>query len=227
MRLAMGYRLKDRETFTIIAGRAIFLDLACDRYFCLSADVSQILLAVLEGRSTDVAPEIESRAILATGLFVPIAGDELPRPCDAGAPPRLDLHDLRPLPRRSLDLAVALVVTAATRFELRYRSLFSVVDRLRRLKETSRPREPVGDVGRATGIASGFAWSQALLSSHRRCLPRSIALTSRLLRSGFEVELVLGVRLDPFGAHAWVRSGELVLNDDAEAVSRYSPILVV
>ncbi|HCY01912.1 MAG TPA: lasso peptide biosynthesis B2 protein, partial [Erythrobacter sp.] len=34
-------------------------------------------------------------------------------------------------------------------------------------------------------------------------------------------------RSDPFGAHCWVQHGEAVLNDTAEEVLRYTPILVV
>ncbi|AHE53694.1 hypothetical protein NX02_09870 [Sphingomonas sanxanigenens DSM 19645 = NX02] len=35
------------------------------------------------------------------------------------------------------------------------------------------------------------------------------------------------MRSDPFAAHAWVQKGDVVLNDTAEQVNLYTPILVL
>ena len=72
-----------------------------------------------------------------------------------------------------------------------------------------------------------FEHARLLRSAADRCLPRSIALSLRLARRGIHAHIVIGVRSDPFGAHCWVQHGEAVLNDTAEEVLRYTPILVV
>ncbi|NJL81868.1 MAG: lasso peptide biosynthesis B2 protein [Chloroflexaceae bacterium] len=56
------------------------------------------------------------------------------------------------------------------------------------------------------------------------CLQRSLVLHCLLRSRGIESELRLGVRRASaqFQAHAWVESGDAVLNDTPEAVSAYA-----
>jgi hypothetical protein len=60
-----------------------------------------------------------------------------------------------------------------------------------------------------------------------RCLPRALAFLRAGHRRGLRPMLVLGIRLDPFRAHAWVQSGCKVLVGDYEEARAYSPILVL
>ena len=39
--------------------------------------------------------------------------------------------------------------------------------------------------------------------------------------------LVIGVTASPFGAHAWVQIGDVVLNDSVDRVRRFVPILTI
>lgn len=65
------------------------------------------------------------------------------------------------------------------------------------------------------------------LTSHDRCLNDSLTLVHFLALQGLFPKWVIGVRVHPFGAHSWVQSGNVVLNDLAERVRHYQPILVV
>ena len=65
------------------------------------------------------------------------------------------------------------------------------------------------------------------LTSNDRCLHDSLAQIHFLATLGLFPRWVVGVRVHPFGAHSWVQSGSLVLNDLPERVRRYRPILVV
>lgn len=60
-----------------------------------------------------------------------------------------------------------------------------------------------------------------------RCLFDSLALVDFLARHGLRAHWVVGVRTNPFRAHAWVQCGPVVLNDSHEHVRRFAPILVV
>jgi hypothetical protein len=46
-----------------------------------------------------------------------------------------------------------------------------------------------------------------------RCLQRSAASVCLLRRYGVPAQMIIGVRQMPFGAHAWVEVGGLVVND--------------
>lgn len=48
-----------------------------------------------------------------------------------------------------------------------------------------------------------------------------------LSRRRTTASLVIGVKVSPFGAHAWVQDGEVVLNDFVDVARIYTPILVV
>ncbi|WP_375713750.1 lasso peptide biosynthesis B2 protein [Sphingobium sp. BS19] len=60
-----------------------------------------------------------------------------------------------------------------------------------------------------------------------RCLARSLAMFSLCRAHGIPVQFVIGVRSDPFAAHAWVQIDTAVLNDSTEQVNLYTPILVL
>lgn len=72
-----------------------------------------------------------------------------------------------------------------------------------------------------------FQLSARLITSFNQCLSSSIALTRFLARRNLYPHLVLGVRMAPFAAHAWVQADDLVLNDTVDMASRYTPILVI
>lgn len=59
------------------------------------------------------------------------------------------------------------------------------------------------------------------------CLFRALLLQAALRRRGHGASLVLGVQTWPFEAHAWVQSGDLVLDDGLDHVSGFTPILAV
>jgi hypothetical protein len=58
------------------------------------------------------------------------------------------------------------------------------------------------------------------------CLYRSYMLLRRLRADGFEALWMFGVRTWPFEAHCWLQVGDVVLDDTAERIGAYTPILV-
>jgi hypothetical protein len=59
-----------------------------------------------------------------------------------------------------------------------------------------------------------------------RCLLHSLILVRFLARYDVYPLLIMGVRLRPSGAHAWVQQGAMILDDTPEHVRAYTPILV-
>lgn len=66
-----------------------------------------------------------------------------------------------------------------------------------------------------------------VLRAADRCLVRALAVHSICRRHAIPAKLVLGVRMNPFGAHSWVQYNRAVLVGDVEQVRLYTPILVV
>lgn len=62
--------------------------------------------------------------------------------------------------------------------------------------------------------------------SSDNCLLDSLVLTTFLNHYSVPSILVLGVKTKPFAAHAWVQTDSIVLNDKAENVQMYAPIVV-
>jgi hypothetical protein len=58
------------------------------------------------------------------------------------------------------------------------------------------------------------------------CLFDSLCLIHFLIQFQHSPQWVVGVKVEPFGAHCWVQDGDTVLNDTVEAVRQYTPILV-
>jgi hypothetical protein len=64
-------------------------------------------------------------------------------------------------------------------------------------------------------------------SADKRCLFDSLVLAVFLTKQKVPCTFVIGVSTKPFLAHSWVQIGEMVLNDTAEHVETFSPILAV
>lgn len=69
--------------------------------------------------------------------------------------------------------------------------------------------------------------SPLLFSSSDECMANSLTLSEFLAAHDVFATWVFGVALEPFAAHCWLQSGNVVLNDSPENVRRYTPILAV
>ncbi len=69
---------------------------------------------------------------------------------------------------------------------------------------------------RAIVLIRKFDWRSRL-----DCLPRSLAVYWVLRRRGLPSELVMGVKKDPFGAHAWVEVDGDVISDYGDEHTEY------
>jgi hypothetical protein len=106
---------------------------------------------------------------------------------------------------------------------------------MRRLLVWLRRRQ--SEINRARGTAAIRSTAEKLTSfmklrilcytARRRCLFDSLVLSVFLTREVIPCTFVIGVSTKPFRAHSWVQIGELVLNDTAEHVQQFKPILAI
>jgi hypothetical protein len=97
-----------------------------------------------------------------------------------------------------------------------------------RVRQQELHKSPLANADTAKPLlASFFRLRMFFYTAHRRCLVDSLALSVYLTKSGIPCTFVIGVSLKPFAAHSWVQMNEMVLNDTAEHVQTFTPILAI
>lgn len=224
----MGIMLREDVAFCIANKRVALLDLRNERYFCLPDLADAAFQSLLNNADSDPDLGTAPLSCLAVrGLLIQTNRT----PSAAFAPTvyttavhTLDLSDIVPT---TSGICLALLSQAGTHVSLKRQSLQKIVGRVRgrRLSNPiSAPDTISSDI--RTDIAS-FHFTKRLLSNQDQCLRRSLALVDFLASRHYYPDLVIGVRLAPFSFHAWVQLGDIVLNDEADTVRPYTPILVV
>lgn len=198
----------------IVSDRLIFLDLVRDRYFSLEpVQDSMVRMLLTENTST-----CERRA---DAIPLPVLSSQDFASVEIAAPNGSAIDT--PLPKPSgPSVAAALLRNTQALIATKSLSLDRLVNRPRRAPR----RQRNGPSLTVPLILAAHTASHRLLSAHNRCLPFSMALTRHLRQHHHAVDLIFGVKVDPFAAHAWVQQDGRVLNDDLEHARSFHPILV-
>jgi len=215
------YGLRDELYFCVANGRLVFLDLVADRYFCVHYDTEDAFLRLTHGGRHTAGNEDALSPLLSNGLLLrgkgrPIRsvtiepGSRSFRPDRDDAISRLDFID-----------GIIAQVWAAQR--LKTLSLQRVLTQVRQRKA----KRPIKTQPPTAPTLNAFLLTRRVIKTRDRCLRWSVAMVDYLARRGSYPELILGVRMSPFFAHAWVQEGDDILNDDVDHVSQYTPILVI
>jgi hypothetical protein len=108
------------------------------------------------------------------------------------------------------------------------RPIEQIVGRVRARRERAGTLAKQFDIETARRLLPVFGAMRALfLSTRSLCLLESIVLLEFFARYRLYPQWVFGVQTRPFAAHCWLQHGHLVLNDTAERVSAYTPIMAV
>ncbi len=220
----------------------VLLDLKRNRYFGIGTQETRALstLALNWNEANGSATAVErltpdaatamADALLNAGLLSRDA------PSDSaafyGAP--LDLtgtltsagHELnRSAPLRVTHIAAFLAALVWTRRALRARALYSIACEIRDQKAAA---GGTFDETRALELVGIFRRLRPhTFAARDRCLFHSLALVRFMARHAVFPTWVIGVRAKPWGAHAWVQRGKLLLDANPEQVCEYTPILTV
>lgn len=119
------------------------------------------------------------------------------------------------------------VCAALSAMRLRWLPLSAVAAHIAALRGEG-PAEPMNHGDRLRESVAAFDRLRPLaFTSRDKCLYDSLALVTFLACERLHARWVIGVRTNPFRAHAWVQAGDTVLNDLHENVRAFRPILVV
>ena len=220
----------------------ILLDLERNRYFGIGANETRALSTLAlnwhdANGSAAAVEQLPSDAAIAMADALIEAG-LLSRepPADRtsfGAPP-LDLsgvlssagHELsRAASLRLAHIASFLGALAWTRRALRSRTLYAIASEIRDRKAAA---GAAFDGQQAIELVGLFRRLRPhTFAARDRCLFHSLALVRFMARHGVFPTWVIGVRAKPWGAHAWVQQGKLLLDANPEQVCEFTPILTV
>lgn len=217
----MPYALRPGLFWCEIASHILFLDLPADRYLCLSGTAAGAFLAAAQG---NVMEDVQARAaeqLIRLDIIRVSDRQEIPPACRVRAPVRAWLAesssagDLLAVTWRFFEAQIALSRTG----------LQATLSNLARRKSQSARQSPTcSTVGAVVAAVHRFGWFR---SSRDQCLPRALAIAHLLAARGVAANLLIGVSLHPFRAHAWVQVDDAVICDDVDTVRLYAPILVV
>lgn len=215
----MAYALSPHVHLAVLGEDVVLLDTAADAYLCVPDGAAHLRPA--PDRSA-LAPQDEAvvAALLEAGLIRrsadAAARATLPRPShdigEAGSDP-LTLGDVWRLSGALWDLV------------WRYRGhrlgeILAFVS----AAPCAPPEVATPDVVR---LARRFQRAVVWLPMPRKCLVRSFVLLRFLQRSGLNARWVFGVTTWPFRAHCWLQVADMALDDNAERIVEYEPILGV
>jgi len=218
-----AYRLKEGVHYCVADGAATFLDVDADRYFGLPAS-SQEAFAHLVAHGTVLDAQVAALAPLTANhlLVATETSDSFPRPIAI------------PAVRESALDSVAIRSSLLLFFRAWYRQAEAGRDLggkpLSRVlaKLSDKKARTAGGKGRPPDdVVAAFLTTSIVSQSHDQCLRRSIAMVQFLTDFAYSPLFVIGVRNNPFEAHAWVQDEDMALNDEVEKIGRFTPILAI
>lgn len=225
------YYLPPQISYRICEGVPVFVDTGTDRYVQLTRQQGEWFgeLAGSSGPQTLSTPARQlADRLVRRGLLIsqaasgrPVCEERTDTACrDLVAHPAF--NPMRTDFRYALAAGFAIASTARV---FATSSLAEVVSQVRRWKSRTRARP---DMDKQIRLAAKYcALTPYFIRSRDACRLHSAALVRFLSLYGERSDWIFGVRLNPFGAHCWVQSGETVLNDALDRVREHRAILAV
>lgn len=221
----MGYRLRDDLSFCKFDGTLIFLDIQNDRYFKLSGALEHAFLAYLENSpNTDISALVERRI-----LTIAPRNEMDVHPKAITEPAHSALEPLPPAPQLNASTVLDVIrIVCSTQVQLKTRKLGALLSALVAYRGRRAPDTlSIALYPHLRASAAIFRRARCYAPIETCCLLDSVSMVRFLARRGLYTNLVFGVASDPFSAHCWVQSGDLVLNDTIGNVYAHAPIRVV
>lgn len=206
---------------TVIDEDIVFLDVAADAYLCLVQ--AGALVALGEGGAVTPRDEASAQTLLEAGLV-----SSAPSPASRTIPPKPTV-DLRGATRPPgwREIAAGLLASGAAARDFRHLGFAQILARARRGRPPGDASLEAAHQDAVLDAAAVFAVLRPWSPIGGACLKRSYHLLSYLRRLGLDADWVIGVRTWPFMAHCWLQSGPVALDDDAERLVAYTPILAI
>lgn len=227
----MPYFMADHVSCCEIDGRAVFLDVARDRYFLLSHELDEAFRTLRTGGQPHHRGLV---ALIAAGVLVERSEktEEPNRLLQVPTRSALEPVNASVHARPGLNICLEVLIDVCMmRWQLRTHPLQHILEKASGSvgKES---RDPLSGALASTedqlvAASIQFLLARGYVPIERTCLLDSLSLVRFLSRRRLKAALVFGVTLHPFAAHCWVQVGDLVLNETLSDANAYTPIRVV
>lgn len=206
-------RSKDSIRCCIVDERAIFMDIAHNRYFALAPQRDRIFRAFASGTFSE--SDDEGLIDLANSVA----------PLSTGIPEAIADYQEDKAATNLVWIVWVTFILAVAKLVVKFVALDRIVDHF----ELSRDQNVAERVPRlwCARTCAAFRDAELIFRREDNCLPRSLAFLWLCHRSGYRPKLIIGVRIHPFAAHSWVQDDDAVLNDSKDNVRPYKPILAL
>jgi hypothetical protein len=224
-----------RHVFVCVQGEhVVFLDVRKDRYFALEAARTAGLRSLVPGwpvaeDADAAAPSGVVSVLLNKGILTTDPQTGKSAEATVAQPVRGDLTADVLERKRIGPLQFAKFVSAAVRARLllKYRTLETVVERVRFRAERARTRVGFSETELPALVTAFATLRPFFFAAKDACLFDALSLSEFLAGYGLFPNWVFGVQSRPFAAHCWLQLDGVVLNDTIDHVQRYTPIMVV
>lgn len=219
----LSWRLPSWVHATAVDDDLVLLDTAADAYYCLPDGAAGVTLQ--PGRATvEVSKPSLAEALQAAGLLQAAGTDDGDVRAIPPALPTRSFQGVRTPPPQWRDAGAAAASLADVLITYRGRSFVALLERVGGAgdrPQTKRPSKSLDEV-----VQRFHRWIPYAPVSGK-CLLRSYMLLRFLRRAGHDADWVFGVATWPFTAHCWLQVGDTVLDDAADRIAHFHPILVV
>lgn len=211
----MSYRIRQGLSYCLCEDRPIFLDVELGRYSTLPTELCGPFAALMSNEGGVAPRDIErllALHVIELGIHTSDSVIQLRAPSREVAPTR----------RRGWAIG-AIVAQGLATHRVRHMDL----PRLFAIEAGCRPIDRAADENDLGRLRGAFDQIATVFGEADECLPRSLAFRRLAFRCGHRPSLVIGVKIDPFGAHCWVQSGARLDNDSIERVRLFTPIYII
>jgi hypothetical protein len=238
------YALAGHVFVCLQGGHVVFLDVQKDRYFALEAEQTAALGALVPGWPVSAVADFAANAggetaeAVRSSLLALLLERGLLRAGEHGGKPATPVSVERIKGEISTDTfdgsappepqAIVRFIASATSASvlLKFRGFERVVQRVKRRNERS--AHCAFDAERTHRLVAIFASLRPFFFTAKdMCLFETFALSEFLARYDMHPRWVFGVQARPFAAHCWLQHSGIVINDTADHVGRYTPIMIV
>jgi hypothetical protein len=220
-----GYRLHDDLSFCRVDGRTIFLDTRNDRYFRLSGNLERTFIEYIEGATCspgDISRLVESNILTEAPLLLNAAHNSI----EIASRSALESPSIH-APSGAGSVAEVFANVFWAQIQLKVRRLKVILDDMTDFRRRTATHERDGTESRLLNDALIFLKARKLVPIETCCLLDALSITAFLTRRHLYANIVFGVTSDPFSAHCWVQSGDIVLNDTIGNTRAYTVIRVI
>lgn len=225
----MRYQLREDLSYCDVDGNLIFLDVAQDRYFKLTGALEKAMRRFLAHEN--VAPTLmESLATARILVETPNQKAGAAR-ANIRRPTYSALEQPATIKIQRIDMTIIIEVMAIvwlTRHQLKTRTLKTNLDKASAYRDRKtvahEDATPAATESKLLEASGEFACARRYVPIEPTCLLDSLSLLRFLSRRGLPANIVFGVAPEPFAAHCWVQTDDIVLNETFSDANAHTPI---